>query len=64
MGWAEKEFETIDLGDARLERRAVLLAERLGQKPGRAFRGRAGTGPRPRPRTASWAMTKSAGMTC
>ena len=34
MGWAKKEFETIDLGDARLERRAVLLAERLGQKPG------------------------------
>ena len=34
MGWAEKEFETIDLGDVRRERRAVLLAERLGQKPG------------------------------
>ena len=34
MGWAEQEFETIDLGDERLKRRAVLLAERLGQKPG------------------------------
>ena len=39
MGWAEKEFETIDLGDARLERRAVLLAERLGQKPGASIPG-------------------------
>lgn len=27
------EFKTIDLGDPRLNRRAVLLAERLGQKP-------------------------------
>lgn len=27
------EFKTIELGDARLNRRAVLLAERLGQKP-------------------------------
>jgi hypothetical protein len=29
MGWAEEEFETLDLGDLRLNRRAVLLAERL-----------------------------------
>lgn len=34
MGWAAQEFETLDLGDARLNRRAVLLAERLAQKPG------------------------------
>lgn len=34
MSWAAKEFETLDLGDARLNRRAVLLAERLAQKPG------------------------------
>ena len=27
------EFKTIELGDPRLNRRAVLLAERLGQKP-------------------------------
>ena len=33
MGWAEQEFETIDLGGPRLNRRAELLAERLGQKP-------------------------------
>ena len=32
MGCGE-EFKTIDLGDRRLNRRAVLLAERLGQKP-------------------------------
>ena len=34
MGWAEEEFATLDLGDERLDRRAVLPAERLGQKPG------------------------------
>ena len=34
MSWAAEEFETLDLGDARLNRRAVLLAERLAQKPG------------------------------
>ncbi|MDO9483944.1 MAG: transposase DNA-binding-containing protein, partial [Hydrogenophaga sp.] len=28
MRWAEEEFETLDLGDRRLNRRAVLLAER------------------------------------
>ena len=39
MGWAEQEFETIDLGDERLNRRAVLLAERLGQKPGASIPG-------------------------
>ena len=31
MGWGEEEFKTIELGDERLNRRAVLLAERLGQ---------------------------------
>ena len=34
MSWAAEEFETLDLGDARLNRRAVLLAERLAHKPG------------------------------
>ena len=33
MGWAAKEFEGIDLGDKRLDRRAVFLAERLAGKP-------------------------------
>jgi hypothetical protein len=33
VSWAAKEFGTLDLGDARLNRRAVLLAERLAQKP-------------------------------
>jgi len=33
MGWAEKEFRGIDLGDKRLDKRAVLLAERLSAKP-------------------------------
>jgi hypothetical protein len=34
MNWAAKEFETLNLGDACLNRRAVLLAERLADKPG------------------------------
>ncbi len=33
MGWAETEFQTLDLGDERLNKRAVLLAERLAEKP-------------------------------
>ena len=33
MGWASEEFETIDLGDKRLNRRAALLAERLADSP-------------------------------
>lgn len=33
MSWAVKEFEGIDLGDKRLDKRAVLLLERLAQKP-------------------------------
>ena len=32
MGWAEEEFETLDLGDTRLNRRAVLLAERIARQ--------------------------------
>ena len=39
MCWAEEEFETLDLGDPRLNRRAVLLAERLSQKPGTSIPG-------------------------
>jgi hypothetical protein len=34
MSWARQEFETIELGDRRRNERTVLLAERLGQKPG------------------------------
>jgi hypothetical protein len=33
MSWAAAEFGTIDLGDKRLDQRAILLAERLGAKP-------------------------------
>lgn len=33
MGWAQTEFGTIDLGDKRLDRRLMLLAERLADKP-------------------------------
>ena len=32
-GWAAEEFKTIDLGDKRPDKRAVLLAERLAEKP-------------------------------
>jgi hypothetical protein len=33
MSWAAEEFKKIDLGDVRLNARAVLLAERLSSKP-------------------------------
>ena len=39
LGGTEWEFETIDLGDPRLNRRAVLLAERLGKIPGASIPG-------------------------
>ena len=32
MGWAEQKFEKIDLGEPRLNRRAMLLVERFGVK--------------------------------
>lgn len=33
MNWAAEEFKTLNLDDARLNARAVLLAERLSNKP-------------------------------
>lgn len=33
MSWAQNEFKTLELGDQRLNARAVLLAERLTSKP-------------------------------
>jgi hypothetical protein len=33
MSWATEEFSTLDLGDQRLNRRAILLAERLAAQP-------------------------------
>ena len=33
MNWAAEEFGTLDLGDARLNRRVVRLSERLAEKP-------------------------------
>jgi hypothetical protein len=33
MSWAAEEFKGIDLGDKRLNQRAVLLAEQLAEKP-------------------------------
>jgi hypothetical protein len=33
MSWAAEEFKSIDLGDKRLDKRAILLAERLAEKP-------------------------------
>src|SRR6218665_2219741 len=32
MNWAEEEFKTMEFGDARLDRRAGLLAEQLSQR--------------------------------
>lgn len=39
MGWASEEFNTIDLGDKRLSKRAVLLAERLAASPSKSIPG-------------------------
>lgn len=33
MGWAQAEFETMDLGDARRNRRVVEVIEQLGERP-------------------------------
>ncbi|ABM37050.1 IS4/Tn5 family transposase DNA-binding protein [Polaromonas naphthalenivorans] len=33
MGWVGTEFETIDLGDERRNRRAIRLVERLSAQP-------------------------------
>jgi IS4 transposase len=37
MSWAELEFQTMDLGDVRLNRRAVKIADILGFAPGRTI---------------------------
>ena len=37
MGWIEEEFETIDLGDKRLNSRALHIVEALGFAPGRTI---------------------------
>lgn len=37
MSWAQDEFGTMDLGDERLNERAVLLAERLAAEPGESI---------------------------
>ena len=50
MSWARDEFGTIQLGDRRLNKRAVLLAERLGQQPGASIPGACG----------NWAETAAA----
>ncbi len=42
MSWAAEEFREIDLGDRRLNRRAVLLAERLAAKPEASLPGACG----------------------
>jgi hypothetical protein len=39
MKWAAEEFKTIELGDARLNNRSVLLLERLAQKPSASIPG-------------------------
>ena len=43
MGWESEEFNTIDLGDKcldkRLDKRAVLLAERMAASPSKSIPG-------------------------
>jgi predicted transport protein len=50
MSWAKDESGTIALGDRRLNKRAVLLAERLGQQLGASIPGACG----------NWAETAAA----
>jgi hypothetical protein len=50
MSWAEEEFKGLDLGDKRLDKRAVLLAERLAEKPTASIPGACG----------GWAETQAA----
>jgi hypothetical protein len=50
MSWAAEEFKGIDLGDKRLDKRAVLLAERLAEKPTASIPGACG----------GWAETQAA----
>jgi IS4 transposase len=50
MSWAAEEFKGIDLGDKRLNKRAVLLAERLAEKPTASIPGACG----------GWAETQAA----
>jgi hypothetical protein len=37
MSWVEEEFETLNLGDKRLNRRAMTILDRLGLAPGRTI---------------------------
>jgi len=37
MSWSEEEFEAIDLGDRRLDNRAIQIVEALGLAPGRTI---------------------------
>ena len=37
MGWAELELQSMDLGDVRLNRRAMKIADTLGLAPGRTI---------------------------
>ena len=50
MSWAAEEFKGIDLGDKRLDQRAILLAERLAEKPTASIPGACG----------GWAETQAA----
>jgi transposase-like protein len=42
MSWAAEEFKGINLGDKRLNQRAILLAERLAEKPTASIPGACG----------------------
>jgi hypothetical protein len=50
MSWAVEEFKDIDLGDKRLDQRAIRLAERLAEKPTASIPGACG----------GWAETQAA----
>jgi hypothetical protein len=45
--WAEEELGTLSLGDARLDKRAVVVAEQLAQRPGASIPQSGAAGERP-----------------
>ena len=63
MIWAATEFERIDLGDARRNRRAIRLIERLSAKPAASIPQACGDWADTMGPTASSAMKRLSGPT-
>ncbi|MBK8753799.1 MAG: hypothetical protein IPL99_20070 [Candidatus Competibacteraceae bacterium] len=57
MGWAEPEFGTLELGDARRTRRLIRLVDDLSAQPTEASHWPVGAGRRPKRPTGCWTTT-------